>query len=460
MASMKRYRRGAALMFLLLAGACMDEPTSPNAPPDASRLASARSNPAAIITIDDAFARLADEVPGGFGGFFTSQDGRLSIYLVDVSQRDAAIAALIAAVRDPGVRRDLARGVNVRQGRFDYRQLMRWRTRLGALEGTGTITLTDIDEVHNRLTIGVARPSDRNWILDEAQRIGIPPYALSVEVTGAPRLETTLWDYNRPPRGGVQVAPSDGRGGCSLGLNVDHYVYGRAFVTSSHCTSVFGGLDYTVMYQPLIDDGGPNRIGVEVVDPPFVAGIEGCPSGHICRWSDAALFKYDENVDFGPGLPPYFDGWTMDTQGVVARTTGTGSITIDTSDPNITLDGIEGCLWEPCNYHLRTVHKIGRTTGWTSALISSTCANIDLGTRVLLCQYMATYTSADGDSGAAVFTMADGNDDLFGIHGGAYPNGQRWFSKFRSIRQELGYDASLYCYGFKATHWSDSWRCT
>lgn len=453
-----------ALSMLLLFVACADEPTSPGEVPAPKHSASESSNRAPLQTLDDAFGQLADKVPGGFGGFFASDDGRLTVYLVDVSQREAAIAALAATVRDPGVRAEIARGVTIRQGRFGYRQLMDWRARVGSLPHNGGMTLTDIDETENRLKIGVEREGDRNRIVSEARRLGIPINALSIEVTGPPRLETSLRDYNRPPRGGVQVVPSDGLGGCTLGLNVEHYIYGHTFVTASHCTNVFGGVESTVMYQPLIDDdGGPNRIGVEVVDPQFAPGVWGiCPSGYICRLSDAALIKYDENVDFGPGMPPYFDGWWWDTQGVVARTMGTGSITIDASNPNITLDLIEECYWEPCYYNLRTVHKIGRTTGWTSASISNTCANIYLGTRVLLCQWMAPYYSGDSDSGAPVFTLSeDGNDDaLFGIHSGAYPNGQRWFSRFRYIREELGYDTSLNCYGFRATYWNDFWRCT
>lgn len=452
-----------ALTLLVFCGACVDEPTSPVGPPDANRSAFAPPNAGPITTLDDAFGQLAAEVPGGFGGFFASDDGRVTVYLVDVSRREAAIAALIAAVRDPGVRGDLARGVTIRQGRFDYRQLMDWRARVGSLPHKVGITLTDIDEVQNRLTIGVEREDDRNRIVSEARRLGIPMNALSIEVTGPPRLETTLWKYNRPPRGGVQVVRPDGPGPCTLGLNVEHYIYGHTFVTSSHCTTVFGGLESTVMYQPVIDGGASNRIGVEVVDPPFTAGIPGCPSNYICRYSDAALIKYDENVDFGPGMPPYFDGWLWDTQGVVARTMGTGSITIDASNPNISLDAVEACLSEPCHYNLRTVHKIGRTTGWTSALISSTCVTVYLDNRALLCQFMAPYDSDAGDSGAPVFTLSESeNDDmLYGIHSGSYSaSGQRWFSKFRDVRAELGYDASLYCYGFQATYWNDFWRCT
>ena len=446
------------VLSVLTLASCSDEPLTPLDPPTLRNSMSSSLHRPTITTLDDAFAGLAEKVPGGFGGFFGSSDGRLTVYLVDPSKKQSALTALAATVTDPGVRRDIARGVRVLQGRYDYGQLTDWRGRLGSIVAQGGVTFTDIDEVQNKVSIGVERAADRSRVASAVGRLGIPAEAVVIQETGPATLETTLRDYNRPPRAGVQVERS-GEGACTLGFNVLHYIYGRTFVTASHCTNGWGGLESTVMYQPDVLYGA--RVGVEVVDPPFVSGLHPtrCPPTTICRYSDAALIRYDENVDFGPGLPPYFGGWEYETQGVVARTTGLGSITIDPANPNLILGGIETCSMEPCNYHQITAHKIGRTTGWSAALISGTCVDVVIDNRVLICQFTAPYNSAGGDSGAPVFMVA--NDDsnlLFGVHSGSMGTGQRWFSKFSYIRSEIGYDEAANCYGFVATYWW-SWQC-
>src|SRR4051812_27430526 len=43
---------------------------------------------------NDRWARVAQTVPGGFGGYFVRGGGRETIYLTDPSKREAAIAAL------------------------------------------------------------------------------------------------------------------------------------------------------------------------------------------------------------------------------------------------------------------------------------------------------------------------------------------------------------------------------
>jgi len=107
----------------------------------------------AIRTVDDQWADLAREVPGGWSGVFLVS-GRPTVYLVRPEQREEALAALYIA----GVGLPLfdIRSAEVRQGRWDFAQLYDWyryiNVRIGTVNG---LYFTDIDEERNRLVYGV-----------------------------------------------------------------------------------------------------------------------------------------------------------------------------------------------------------------------------------------------------------------------------------------------------------------
>lgn len=67
------------------------------------------------------------------------------------------------------------------------------------------------------------------------------------------------------------------------------------------------------------------------------------------------------------------------------------------------------------------VEKIGRTTGLTRGSVTQTCVHVNAaGTNITrLCQWLADYTSAAGDSGAPVVAVqTDTIRTLRGIHWG------------------------------------------
>jgi len=115
--------------------------------------ASLRLPPPTSATVDDQWADLAREVPGGWGGVLLVS-GRPTVYLVHTERREAALAALYAA----GVGLPLfdIRTADVRQGRWDFAQLYDWyryiNVRVGTVNG---VYSTDIDEERNRLVYEV-----------------------------------------------------------------------------------------------------------------------------------------------------------------------------------------------------------------------------------------------------------------------------------------------------------------
>jgi hypothetical protein len=129
--------------------------TEPSTCGDARSLDPALRLPAATTnTIDDQWATLARQVPGGWGGFFLDSVSQPTVYLVHPQRRQEALGALHA----DGVGLPLydIRTSQVWQGRWDFAQLYDWyryvNVRAWAVNG---LYWTDIDEAHNRLAYGV-----------------------------------------------------------------------------------------------------------------------------------------------------------------------------------------------------------------------------------------------------------------------------------------------------------------
>jgi hypothetical protein len=93
-----------------------------------------------------------------------------------------------------------------------------------------------------------------------------------------------------------------------------------------------------------------------------------------------------------------------------------------------------------------TVHKVGRTTGWSSGNVTNTCATVNVsGSNIqLLCQTLVqrsgTVIVQGGDSGSPVFQRtSDDNVTLVGILWGGSTSGDLFvFSPLKNIQDELG----------------------
>jgi hypothetical protein len=173
-------------------------------------------------------------------------------------------------------------------------------------------------------------------------------------------------------------------------------------VTNSHCTNTQGGVEGTVYHQPSAS-GTTNRIGQEIADPTYFTGGS-CPSGRRCRFSDSSFARV-----------PHPSGPAVATAlGTIARP-AVGSFTwngVDTFTITAEAAPVVG----------QSVTKVGRTTGRTSGTVQQTCANFNVsGTTITqLCQSRASFASAGGDSGSAVFRItALPNVTLVGIHWGS-----------------------------------------
>jgi hypothetical protein len=386
--------------------------------------------------IEEEFAALAREAPGS-AGFFLDSDGRLNIYLTDLSQEHAARAALMALFpRSPLARvrpRIDLRGLRVHKAQYDFVQLAEWRDRISPiLFGIREFSMLDLDERRNRIVIGLENLSRVGSIELELARLGIPPAAVLFEQRQITKTLATLSDRRRPVRGGQLIEnrwPSGREPDCTLGFNVE-IAYVLYFFTNDHCTPTRGANDFAAMYQPSVQTG--NFIGSEYSDPPYFSDAR-CGL-RLCRYSDAALFRYGATqVDLG-GI--------MRTWGV-NYSAGLGSRTIDEDRPRFKIGSEQ--MWP---YAGQTLHKVGVTSGWTAGGVTRTCVHVPVeGNLGLLCQDFAGFYSLAGDSGSPVFSFPGGLPESDGepvaivglMWGGDTATGESGLSSYSNLRWDFGH---------------------
>jgi len=402
---------------LFLVASCTDqrEPVGPSETPSVADLAPAQGS------ADDP-ASLARNIPG-FGGFFIDAQGAPTVYLQDPGQRGRAEQALAPYLRAHGFG---AGQLKVRKGAYDWDQLETWFTgaSVEALAVRGAV-FVDADEASNRVRIGV-EPGAGGRVRAALAKLGMPDAAVIVEerapVTYAmaqgpkpkakPGSGSSLQGTVRPIIGGVQINFPGFL--CTLGFNVS-----GAFITNSHCTTTQGGTEGTRYWQPT-QTASPTQVATEAADPQYSTNLQGCPSGRVCRRSDASRAAYA-------------NGFNQFTIGRIARTNRPGRSLTIVGDFRITAEGsaVVG----------NVVNKVGRTTGWSQGSVTNTCVNTNVsGTNITqICQNFVSATVGSGDSGSPVFQIISGNDvRLVGILWGGSGSQNFVFSPLNQIEQELG----------------------
>jgi hypothetical protein len=132
-------------------------------------------------TVDDIWAEIARDVPGGWGGFFL-ENGAPTIYLVDPSMRSAAVEALYS--RGVGELFDI-REATVWKGRWDFGQLYDWYRYIWVAVGWPDVLVSsDIDEYQNRLSYGVRSAPAVDSLAAILEAADLPCELFVIEVTG------------------------------------------------------------------------------------------------------------------------------------------------------------------------------------------------------------------------------------------------------------------------------------
>ena len=272
-----------------------------------------------------------------------------------------------------------------------------------------------------QMVIGVEHPGVANGVRNVMERFGIAPAGYRIEVTEPIYFASdNLRSVHRPTKAGIQIHFSNYL--CTLGFNVDH-AGGRSFITNSHCTAQQGSIDGVAYYQPT-STTDPSPIAHEADDPAYFKGGV-CSRGKVCRYSDAARALYQTGIA---------------SNGEIARTTGV-------NNGSLSVTGVFDITGEDdaSTSFSGTVHKVGRTTGWSSGEVTATCATVNVsGSNIqLLCQTLVENNSAaivgSGDSGSPVFRPTGSNTaTLIGILWGGSGSSLFVFSPLKNIEDELG----------------------
>lgn len=307
-------------------------------------------------------------------------------------------------------------------------QLLTWYDRLPEVLSVEGVVFIDLAEQSNNLTVGVQSLEENGGqVAEMLQEIEIPQEAVEIIEAELPTPHNHGLRSNvRPTRGGIEIGQVGSNIACTMGFNAS-FRGNFGFMTNSHCTNQRGNASGTRFTQSAT--GG--RVGQEQNDPSYNT----CFFGYSCRRSDAAF------VDYNSGTGGYNE--IARPRSWAAPNSGSSTLKIDHSSPGMNVEDVE-----PHPMSGDMIDKVGRTTGWTYGFVNRTCfptfvgngsggrAKVNGKPVIMRCQYGATYTSNNGDSGSPVFDWHGDTVTLWGIHWGGGSNGAI-FSPWKGIAKDF-----------------------
>lgn len=417
--------------------------------------------PREVRSEEAGFASLAARVPSS-AGYYLDADGNTVLPVRDSADVDAVRQAFLVARPSDFTAHARGTGVRVVKAQFSFGQLTKARDAIfeAASESVFGINYLDMDEVRNRVVVGVDRRI-ASAVTEELRRfmkqasldadaVVIEPSDDFIPTTGAALASAKPMVSKAAPITGAQLngtwptlaggiyiltsqaaprTPAAGQpGACSLGFTA-YYTPSvgagyRAMVTATHCTAVWGAPDGTTFSQ-----GGLAIAGTATEDPnKYHCGL------NWCRASDAAMFSLSASM-------PYELGLIVRT--TFASTGSTiGSRVQDTNSPwfvvTMTSSPPVGAYYS----------KMGWNSGWTTGQKTHSCVDHFLGNSpdswVTRCSDVGTALNLGGDSGGSVFARLDSNNvSLIGTTVGLktifpYPTPLHVYSPFSRIASDMG----------------------
>ncbi len=398
--------RALASLICSVAG-CADDLSAPfeSVSAEVSRI----PDDATPVRLDDLLAEINDEVPE-FGGIFFDSTGSLVILATDAPDHESLDAVLVRVL---GLDRSTIASAQVKPCTYPFDQLNAWHLQLGRVVlPLAEVSMTDIDDASNRLTIGLVDASAKARVAAVVRAAGVPEHAVTFAVHPLVTPTAKVTEKIRPLRGGLQI--SRGPTICTLGFPMARKGV-PGFITNSHCTAMQGGNEHTKFGQPLIAD----YVGEEAYDILYWIGEPPCEYPYVCRESDSAFVKSAESLERKVAL---LKPGVLDVQGY-ARVTGRS---------NWPLQG-------------EAARKSGRTSGSSEGTITQACAVMKSTTnQMYFCNHRVSGPdpmAQPGDSGSPVFRVTNqpAKDDarLLGVLWGA-STGSFVFSPLGAIELDMG----------------------
>lgn len=356
--------------------------------------------------IEDVILRL-DSAAGGVGGLFADEDGALVVTLTPSGSGAAAREFLvngIGAQRGPLMKRDgTLRAMRERHASYRFSELVAYHDAiielLPAVDGMVSI---DANERRNKVVIGVTDQQAATHVRNRIQELGLPQDAFAFTRVRSVREAASIRDHFRPTGGGMQIrvrhdVASNSWTTCTLGFNVYKHLEERYALTAGHCSGQNFGTNHFVSNPA--EGSSSKRIGY-VADLPSAYFCGGMLS--VCRDVDVLRIRYYSSIS---------------SPGRVIHTIASGG----PFAPG-TLNRVSGQVWQmeeapqtwaPADGD--TVHKVGRTTGWTHGPIVTSCETWMVNYVMNVCQARVLAYADAGDSGAPVVLALDGKYYPVGI---------------------------------------------
>ena len=414
---------------------------------------------------------LAREIPG-FGGVWyepgegSRSEGRIVLALTEdgIGDLPRARGAVLAAMGQFAPPPADAPEMLDRVVEHTFLEMAEHRARLRShLFEMDEVVSLSVDEEFNRIKVGVTDFAFASAVEEVAADLGVPVAMLEI-VRGSP-VEHLVATVDDSP-GNPSPAPADWprtlrdripdrrlAGGyeagnrvtlgypCTIGFTTLSSVWtleGRTkgFVSASHCTRVPHGPDQINgdWKQPhdYFTDFKGGLVGEELWDPE----AESCDKG-VCRHADAALMEVDED---SAGIALGKIARTREAQEHCDLTVPVGGCILGINSRNPTFTII---FERPHPWVGRSIHKVGRTTGWTHGTVQETCVDgRDRHGVWIYCSHVLELFASNGDSGAPVFMIDDYSRDssevhLVGIVWGLRDDGTVAISSMAQIRREF-----------------------
>ena len=367
---------------------------------------------------------LARDIPGYGGHHYESPGGSLVISLTEdgsfpearrtvLTRMAASVAPLpshVNAAPEPSP------SVIERKVEYTFIELARHRARLRALFGFPEVVSLGVDEVHNRVAVGLEDISAKEAVLEKIVELEIPVGVISIsersrvillggsgrspsepsDSRGEHSLNDTVLDGRLA--GGYQVQAEGTAEGdyCTLGVTAVLDNGGVVFFSPSHCSKVPWSYDFGEWGQP--DPG--NVVAREVWDLPVEDKCGRLFWKYDCRHSDASMMAVIDTFTVALGE---IGRTTRRRRDCHLHSLPSCTTVINPRDPTITTLGrkLELTVNEE-------IDKIGALTGWTFGTVTDTCVDKKNKNDVeFKCSYAAEFVVGNGDSGSPVFEYLD-----------------------------------------------------
>jgi hypothetical protein len=178
-------------------------------------------------TLEDDYTAIANQVPG-FGGLYLDSTGTVNVFLTDVGKRGQLtplITEFLSTHGSVGRSATLAEAMSVRQGEFDFRELAAYYGSLLRTLDMNGVTKTDIDEMRNRIVIGVLDDGVGDRVRSALAKAQVPEASVIVEKAAPVVIEATLQQTIRPLVSGPIISIDRGIlsvAQCTTGFPSDH----------------------------------------------------------------------------------------------------------------------------------------------------------------------------------------------------------------------------------------------